>query len=75
MSGMTMDIGLGLWHRGRPEVATLFAYIDLAEASGIDSVWLSAPLLGEGAEVAVLPMMAARPLRRVRAVSNPDRVS
>jgi len=59
MGSIKMGIGLGLWHQGMPDAATLFEYIDKAEAWGIDSVWLSDHLMGTRPEVAVMPMMAA----------------
>ncbi len=59
MVSIKMGIGLGLWHQGMPDAATLFEYIDKAEAWGVDSVWMSDHLLGTRPEVAVLPMMAA----------------
>lgn len=72
MTGIKMGIGLGLWHQGIPDAATLFAYIDKAEAWGIDSVWLSDHFLGERAEVAVLPMMAAIAGRTQRLMFEPS---
>src|SRR5947199_371637 len=59
MGSIKMGIGLGLWHHGMPDAATLFEYIDKAEAWGIDSVWLSDHLMGTRQEVAIMPMMAA----------------
>ena len=50
---------LGLWYRGMPDAATLFEYIDKAEAWGVDSVWLSDHMMGNREEVAIVPMMAA----------------
>ena len=39
MGSIKMGLGLGLWHHGMPDAATLLEYIDKAEAWGIDSVW------------------------------------
>ena len=59
MGSIKMGIGFGLWQQGIPDAATLFEYIDKAEAWGIDSVWLSDHMIGERPEVAIIPMMAA----------------
>lgn len=59
MTTIKMGIGFGLWQQGMPDAQTLFDYIDKAEAWGIDSVWLSDHMMGERAEVAIIPMMAA----------------
>ena len=66
MGSIKMGIGLGLWYQGMPDAATLFEYIDKAEAWGIDSVWLSDHLLGTRQEVAIMPMMAAIAARHRR---------
>ena len=66
MGSIKMGIGLGLWHHGMPDAATLFEYIDKAEAWGMDSVWLSDHLMGPRPEVAVMPMMAAIAARTQR---------
>lgn len=66
MGSIKMGIGLGLWHHGMPDAATLFEYIDKAEAWGIDSVWLSDHLMGPRPEVAIMPMMAAIAARTQR---------
>ena len=71
MESIKMGIGLGLWHHGMPDAATLFAYIDQAEAWGIDSVWLSDHLMGDRQEVALIPMMAAIAARTQRLKSAP----
>jgi alkanesulfonate monooxygenase SsuD/methylene tetrahydromethanopterin reductase-like flavin-dependent oxidoreductase (luciferase family) len=59
MESIKMGIGFGLWQQGMPDAATLFEYIDKAEAWGIDSVWLSDHMLGERSEIAIMPMMVA----------------
>ena len=59
MASIKMGIGLGLWHQGMPDAATLLEYIDKAEAWGVDSVWLSDHMMGNREEVAIVPMMAA----------------
>lgn len=59
MDTIKMGIGFGLWQQGMPDAQTLFEYIDKAEAWGIDSVWLSDHMMGERAEVSIVPMMAA----------------
>ena len=59
MDTIKMGIGFGLWQQGMPDAHTLFEYIDKAEAWGIDSVWLSDHMMGERAEVSIVPMMAA----------------
>ena len=51
MGAIKMGIGFGLWQQGMPDAATLFEYIDKAEAWGIDSVWLSDHMMGERSEV------------------------
>ncbi len=59
MDTIKMGIGFGLWQQGMPDAQTLYEYIDKAEAWGIDSVWLSDHMMGERAEVSIVPMMAA----------------
>jgi len=46
MGSIKMGIGLGLWHHGMPDAATLLEYIDKADAWGMDSMWLSDHLMG-----------------------------
>jgi probable F420-dependent oxidoreductase len=72
MGSIKMGIGFGLWQRGLPDVATLFAYIDRAEAWGIDSVWLSDHMLGERPEISIVPMMAAIAARTQRLKFGPS---
>lgn len=72
MTGIKMGIGLGLWYRGMPDAATLFEYIDKAEAWGVDSVWLSDHMMGERQEVAIVPMMAAIAARTQRLKFGPS---
>lgn len=72
MGSVKMGIGLGLWHQGMPDAATLFEYIDKAEAWGIDSVWLSDHLMGPRPEVAIVPMMAAIAARTKRLKFGPS---
>ena len=72
MAGIKMGIGLGLWYRGMPDAATLFDYIDKAEAWGVDSVWLSDHMMGEREEVAIVPMMAAIAARTRRLKFGPS---
>src|SRR5438874_12835052 len=72
MGSIKMGIGLGLWHHGMPDAATLLEYIDKAEAWGIDSVWLSDHLMGPRPEVAVMPMMAAIAARTRRLKFGPS---
>ena len=72
MGSIKMGIGLGLWHHGMPDAATLFEYIDKAEAWGIDSVWLSDHLMGARQEVAIMPMMAAIAARTQRLKFGPS---
>jgi len=72
MGSIKVGIGLGLWHHGMPDAATLLEYIDKAEAWGIDSVWLSDHLMGPRPEVAVMPMMAAIAARTQRLKFGPS---
>src|SRR5262249_17843784 len=72
MGSIKMGIGLGLWHHGMPDAATLFEYIDKAEAWGIDSVVLSDHLMGARQEVAIMPMMAAIAARTQRLKFGPS---
>jgi probable F420-dependent oxidoreductase len=72
MGSIKMGIGLGLWQQGMPDAATLFAYIDQAEAWGIDSVWLSDHMMGERSEVSIVPMMAAIAARTHRLKFGPS---
>ena len=72
MGAIKMGIGFGLWQQGMPDVATLFDYIDQAEAWGIDSVWLSDHLMGERSEVSIVPMMAAIAARTRRLKFGPS---
>ena len=72
MGSVKMGIGFGLWHQGMPDAATLFEYIDKAEAWGIDSVWLSDHLMGPRPEVAIVPMMAAIAARTQRLKFGPS---
>src|SRR5712691_10447120 len=72
MGSIKMGIGLGLWHHGMPDAATLFEYIDKAEAWDIDSVWLSDHLMGARPEVAIMPMMAAIAARTQRLKFGPS---
>jgi probable F420-dependent oxidoreductase len=72
MGSVKMGIGFGLWHQGMPDAATLFEYIDKAEAWGIDSVWLSDHLMGSRPEVAIVPMMAAIAARTQRLKFGPS---
>lgn len=58
MARMKMGIGPGLWYYGTPYAATPFASSDQVKAWDMDSIWLSAPLLGTRQAVAALPMMA-----------------
>jgi probable F420-dependent oxidoreductase len=72
MESIKMGIGFGLWQQGMPDAATLFEYIDKAEAWGIDSIWLSDHMLGERSEVAIIPMMAAIAARTRRLKFGPS---
>jgi probable F420-dependent oxidoreductase len=72
MGSIKMGIGFGLWQQGMPDAATLFAYIDQAEAWGIDSVWLSDHMMGERSEVSIVPMMAAIAARTHRLKFGPS---
>lgn len=72
MGSIKMGIGFGLWQQGMPDAATLFEYIDKAEAWGIDSVWLSDHLMGDRPEVAIIPMMAAIAARTRRLKFGPS---
>ncbi len=72
MDAIKMGIGFGLWHQGMPDAHTLFEYIDKAEAWGVDSVWLSDHMMGERAEVAIIPMMAAIAARTRRLKFGPS---
>jgi probable F420-dependent oxidoreductase len=72
MGSIKMGIGFGLWQQGMPDAATLFEYIDKAEAWGIDSVWLSDHLISERPEVAIMPMMAAIAARTRRLKFGPS---
>ncbi len=72
MDAIKMGIGFGLWQRGMPDAHTLFDYIDKAEAWGIDSVWLSDHMMGERAEVSIIPMMAAIAARTQRLKFGPS---
>ena len=72
MGSIKMGIGFGLWQQGIPAAATLFEYIDKAEAWGIDSVWLSDHMIGERPEVAIIPMMAAIAARTSRLKFGPS---
>jgi probable F420-dependent oxidoreductase len=72
MGAIKMGIGFGLWQQGIPDAATLFEYIDRAEAWGVDSVWLSDHLMGERAEVSIVPMMAAIAARTRRLKFGPS---
>lgn len=72
MDAIEMGIGFGLWQQGMPDAPTLFAYIDKAELWGIDSVWLSDRMMGERAEVSIIPMMAAIAARTQRLKFGPS---
>ena len=72
MESIKMGIGFGLWQQGMPDAATLFEYIDKAEAWGIDSIWLSDHMLGERSEIALMPMMAAIAARTRRLKFGPS---
>ena len=72
MGAIKMGIGFGLWQQGMPDAATLFTYIDQAEAWGIDSVWLSDHMMGERSEVSIVPMMAAIAARTHRLKFGPS---
>jgi probable F420-dependent oxidoreductase len=72
MGAIKMGIGFGLWQQGMADAATLFEYIDKAEAWGIDSVWLSDHMIGERPEVAIMPMMAAIAARTRRLKFGPS---
>ena len=72
MDTIKMGIGFGLWQQGMPDAHTLFEYIDKAEAWGIDSVWLSDHMMGERAEVSIVPMMAAIAARTQRLKFGPS---
>jgi probable F420-dependent oxidoreductase len=72
MDAIKMGIGFGLWQQGMPDAATLFEYIDKAEAWGIDSVWLSDHMIGERPEVSIVPMMAAIAARTQRLKFGPS---
>ena len=41
MSGVKIGIGFGLWNYGLPDAETICGYAELAEAVGLDSIWLS----------------------------------
>jgi len=66
MDAINMGIGFGLWQQGMPDAHTLSECIDKAEAWGIDSVWLSDHMMGERADVSIVPMMAAMAARTQR---------
>ena len=72
MDAIKMGIGFGLWQQGMPDAHTLFDYIDKAEEWGIDSVWLSDHMMGERAEVSIIPMMAAIAARTQRLKFGPS---
>ncbi len=72
MGSIKMGIGFGLWQQGMPDAATLFAYIDQAEAMGIDSVWLSDHMMGPRPEISIVPMMAAIAARTERLKFGPS---
>src|SRR6266568_4102600 len=72
MGSIKMGIGLGLWHHGMPDAATLLEYVDKAEAWGIDSVWLSDHLMGPLPEVAAMPMSAPIAARTQRLKFGPS---
>jgi probable F420-dependent oxidoreductase len=41
MSGVKIGIGFGLWNYGLPGAESICGYAELAEAVGLDSIWLS----------------------------------
>jgi alkanesulfonate monooxygenase SsuD/methylene tetrahydromethanopterin reductase-like flavin-dependent oxidoreductase (luciferase family) len=41
MSGIKIGIGFGLWNYGLPSAESICSYAELAEAVGLDSIWLS----------------------------------
>ncbi|MGH7917047.1 MAG: LLM class flavin-dependent oxidoreductase [Candidatus Binataceae bacterium] len=41
MNGVKIGIGFGLWRYGLPEPETICRYAEVAEAVGLDSLWLS----------------------------------
>lgn len=72
MEAIKMGIGFGLWHQGMPDAATIFEYVDKAEAWGVDSIWLSDHMIGARAEVSIIPMMAAIAARTQRLKFGPS---
>ena len=72
MGSIKMGIGFGLWQQGMPDAATIFEYIDKAEAWGIDSIWLSDHMLGTRPTLAIVPMMAAIAARTRRLKFGPS---
>jgi len=41
MSGIKIGVGFGLWNYGLPAAEAICGYAELAEAVGLDSIWLS----------------------------------
>ena len=41
MNGVKIGIGFGLWNHGLPDAESICGYAELAEAAGLDSLWLS----------------------------------
>jgi probable F420-dependent oxidoreductase len=72
MDAIKMGIGFGLWHQGMPDAATIFEYVDKAEAWGVDSIWLSDHMISSRAEVSIIPMMAAIAARTRRLKFGPS---
>ncbi|GIX49694.1 MAG: LLM class F420-dependent oxidoreductase [Candidatus Tectimicrobiota bacterium] len=72
MGSIKMGIGLGLWQQGLPDAATLFEYIDKAEAWGLDSIWLSDHVLAPHPTLAIVPVMAAIAARTQRLKFGPS---
>jgi len=56
-----LGLGLGAWPFGPLDPEGFLAYVDRAEALGIDSVWLSARLTGTGVVLEPVGALAAAP--------------
>ena len=68
MSGIKIGIGFGQWKYGLPEPEALCVYAEVAEAVGLDSIWLSDHIVTRNPtlDIACLFAMVAARTKRVK---------
>jgi probable F420-dependent oxidoreductase len=68
MSGVKIGIGFGLWRFGLPQPQAICEYAEMAEALGLDSIWLSDHIVTQNPtlEISCLFAMIAARTQRIK---------